>query len=154
MSGLVTSGVPMLSTDLRNLEGEHRRIVKACLAFFKEHQDLLLCGAQQILSADPHYSIFSLQCLDAALWGVYTAQFPGQLQVPATGIRQLWMLNGSEQERLFVRLAGLEGTRLAVQSLDPGLEQKETTHLLVEDGCAVLDLPLEAGGALELRLQN
>ena len=64
------------------------------------------------------------------------------------------MLNGSEQERLFVRLAGLEGTRLAVQILDRGLEQKETTSLLVEDGCAVLDLPLEAGGALELRLQN
>ena len=154
MSSLVTSGVPMLSTDLRTLEGEHRRIVKAWLAFFKEHQDLLLFGAQQILSANPHHSIFSLQRLDAALWGVYTAQFPGQLQVPATGIRQLWMLNGSEQERLFVRLAGLEGTRLAVQSLDRGLEQKETTHLLVEDGCAVLDLPLEAGGALELRLQN
>ena len=154
MSSLVTSGVPMLSTDLRTLEGEHRRIVKAWLAFFKEHQDLLLFGTQQILSTDPHHSIFSLQRLDAALWGVYTAQFPGQLQVPATGIRQLWVLNGSEQERLFVRLAGLEGTRLAVQILDRGLEQKETTSLLVEDGCAVLDLPLEAGGALELRLQN
>lgn len=154
LSSLVTSGVPMLSTDLRTLEGEHRRIVKAWLRFFKQHQDLLLFGTHRVLSTDPHHSIFSLHRQDTALWGVFTALFPGELQVPAAGIRRLWILNGSEQERLFVRLSGVEATRLAVQLWDRGLVPKEATSLPVEDGRVVLDLEVEVGGALKLRVEG
>jgi alpha-galactosidase len=153
MSSLVTSGVPMLSTDLSTLEGEHRRIVKAWLAFFKEHQDLLLFGTHQVLGTDSHHSLFSLQRQDAALWGVFTAQFPGEFYPPAAGLRRLWILNGSEQEHLFTRLSGVEGTQLAVQAYNRALEPEANTILPVEEGRVVLDLEVGVGGALELRVE-
>ncbi len=57
MASLAVSGVPMLSTDLRNL-----------LQFYRDNKELLLFGTQRYLSFDPHYSLFSVHRGDTALW--------------------------------------------------------------------------------------
>ena len=154
MSSLVTSGVPMLSTDLRSLQGEHRRIVKAWLAFFLQHQELLLVGTHRVLGNDPHHSLFSLHRGEEAVLGVFTPHFPGELQTPASDIRRMWILNGTGQGHVFARLAGLEGARLAVETRDRGLESRTTAVLPIEDGRVILDVDVEAGGALELRVEE
>ena len=154
MSSLVTSGVPMLSTDLHSAPAEHQRLVRAWLGFFKQHQDLLLFGTHRVLSADPHHSLFSLHQGQIALWGAFTNHFPGQLQVPAPGLRQLWILNGTQAPHLLTRLAGIEGAGLAIQTFDRGLEPQAATTLSVEGGSALLDIGVEVGGAIELRVEE
>ena len=154
MSSLVTSGVPMLSTDLRTLQGEQRRIVKAWLAVYLEHLDLLMLGTHRVLGNDPHHSYFSLHQGEEAVLGVFTAQFPGEIEMPTPGTRRMWILNGTSQGHPFARLAGLSGTRLEIETLDRGLASRATAVLPIEDGRAILDIDVEAGGAVELRLQG
>jgi alpha-galactosidase len=150
MSSLVTSGVPMLSMDLRSLPEEHGRIVRAWLSFFRQHRDLLLFGAHRALSADPHYSIFSVHREEQVLWGIFTGYLPGELQVPGKGIRQMWMLNGSAQSQLFARLLGVEGEDYTARIYERELELKREEQLAVEEGSLLLDVEVEPGGAIEI----
>ena len=152
MASLVTSAVPMLSMDLRALPAEHERITRAWLGFYRRHRDLLLFGAQRILSADAHHSLFSVHLHNEILWGAFTPTFPGRLELPAAGIRRMWILNGSAREDLFARLEGVEGERLLARVCDRGLEQTATLELPVTRGVAVLDLTVEIGGVVELIL--
>ena len=152
MASLVVSGVPMLSTDLRNLPEAQRPIVRNWLKFYREKRELLLFGTQRFLSADPHFSLFSLQRDETVLWSVFTASFPGELQVPAEGIRHMWILNGSAQERIYSRLVGVEGERLGLRVYNRALEEEDGAELQIEDGRVVLDIGVEVGGAVELSI--
>ena len=154
MASLVTSAVPMLSMDLRALPTEHQRITRAWLAFYRQHRDLLLFGRQQLLSADPHHSLFSLHLGDEALWGAFTPTFPGVLAVPATNIRRMWILNGGAQERLYTRLEGVEGEGLQAQVYDRSLEKSAALKLPVKDRAVILDLAVEIGGVIELTVSR
>lgn len=66
----------------------------------------------------------------------------------------MWILNGSLQERVYSRLTGVEGERLALQVYDRALEEKSGAELLVEGGVVILDVEMEAGGALELLVKR
>jgi len=154
MASLVTSGVPMLSMDLRALPAEHQRIVRSWLAFYRQHQDLLLFGTHRVLSADPHHSLLRLHRNSEALWGVFTKWFPGQLHVPGSGIQSIWILNGTAQQHLFTRLQGIEGAHLSARTCDRALEQKAKQKLPIENSSVLLDLEVETGGAVELRLES
>ncbi|MFH1573316.1 MAG: hypothetical protein ABIG68_04995 [Acidobacteriota bacterium] len=153
MSSLVTSGVPMLSMDLRSLPEEHGLIVRAWLGFFGQHRDLLLFGAHRALSADPHYSIFSVHREKQVLWGIFTGYVPGELPVPGKGIRQLWLLNGSAQSRLFTRLPGVEGEGCRARIYDRGLGLTRTEELAIRGGILLLDVEIEVGGAIEITVE-
>ena len=142
----------MLSTDLRNLPEAQRPIVRNWLKFYREKRELLLFGTQRFLSADPHFSLFSLQRDETVLWSVFTASFPGELQVPAEGIRHMWILNGSAQERIYSRLVGVEGERLGLRVYNRALEEEDGAELQIEDGRVVLDIGVEVGGAVELSI--
>ena len=152
MASLVTSAVPMLSMDLGALPAEHQGIVRAWLRFFRAHQDLILFGEEQLLDADPHHSLFCRWRGAQAVWGLFAPNLPGRLQVPVPGIRELWLLNGSDQEHLLARLEGLEGTQLRVQIYDRALEPRRLLELPIMGGMALLDLAVEKGGALEVHL--
>lgn len=154
MASLITSGVPMLSLDLDALPGEHQRIVRAWLAFYRQHQDLLLFGTHRVLSADPHHSLFRLHRNSEALWGVFTTWFPGQLSVPGSDIRSIWLLNGTPQQHLFTRLEEVAGTRLSARIHNRALEQTGDQMLSAENSSVILDLEIETGGAVELRRES
>lgn len=154
MASLAVSGVPMLSTDLRTLPEAQRPIVQNWLKFYRENKELLLFGTQRFLSADPHYSLFSMHRGETALWSVFTESFPGELQVPGEGVGHMWILNGSLQERIYSRLTGVEGERLALRVYDRALEEKSGAELPVEGGVVLLDIEMETGGALELLVER
>ena len=71
--------------------------------------------------------------------------------VPAPGIRHLWLLNGSQQDRLFLRLEGIGVPRLQAQVYDRALEPGAAFALVADGTRAVLDAAVEPGGAVELR---
>jgi alpha-galactosidase len=150
MASLVLSAVPMMSMDLRALPVEHQYIVRAWLAFYREHRDLLLFGRQQILSADPHHSLFWAHAGDEALLAAFTPDFPGLLAAPEAGIRRVWIVNGSAQERLYGRIEGVAVDSLQARVYDRGLAQAATCLLPVADHVFTLDLTVEIGGAVEL----
>ena len=153
MASLVTSAVPMLSMDLRALPPEHQAIVRAWLGFFRDHQELLLFGRQRLLSVDPHFSVFSLHREEEALWGVFASPFPGELEAPATGMRRLWLLNGSSRAQVFTRVSGLEGRQVALAVYNRCLEQVHLERWSVENARLILDVEVEIGGAVELRVE-
>ncbi len=150
MSSLVTSAVPMLSTDLRALEGEHRQIVKAWLEFYNQNTDLLMFGRHRVLSTDPHHSIFSIHRDAGAVIGLYTNTLPGRLEVPDVGVQRIWIVNGSAQNHLFARLDGLPQGDVTVKRYGRTLRLQESSNLPVTSGAVLLDMPLEVGGALEV----
>ena len=150
LASLVTSAVPMLSMDLRALPEVHRRLVRAWIAFYNEHRELLLFGAHRVLSADAHHSVFHVHRGDAALWGVFTSQVPGRLQAPAAGLRRLWLLNGSGQEHVCCQLPGLQEGPWTAQVYDRFLDEADRVEIETSRGAARLDLPVEVGGAVEL----
>ncbi|MCC7263872.1 MAG: alpha-galactosidase, partial [Candidatus Latescibacteria bacterium] len=152
MASLVTSAVPMLSMDLGALPEEHQRLVRAWLRFYRQHQDLILFGEDQLLDADPHHSLFCRWRGDQALWGLFTPAIPGRLQVPAPGIRELWLLNGSEAGEVGVRLEGLDTGQGEIEVYDRGLEPRHHFGLQVSGGIARLDTAVEKGGALRILL--
>ena len=152
MSSLVTSAVPMLSTDMRDLGAETRAIIKAWLGFYNERTDLIMFGRHRVLGTDPHHSIFSVHREGEAVIGIYTAALPGQLEMPDPSVRRLWILNGSGQDRLFARLTGIAGGVIVVNRYSRALELQESQSMPVFEGGAVLDLRVDIGGALELRV--
>lgn len=154
MASLVTSAVPMLSMDLRALPPEHQAIIRAWLGFFRGHQELLLFGSQRILSADPHFSVVSLHRDEEALFGVFASPFPGELEVPAAGVRRLWLLNGSSRTQVFTRLSGLEGRQVVVAVYNRCLVQVQAERRAVENARLILDADVEIGGAVELRMEG
>jgi alpha-galactosidase len=154
MASLVTSGVPMLSMDLRALPPEHQGIVRGWLTFYKQHQDLLLFGTHRVLSTDPHFSFFSLHHGQTALWGVFADPFPGELRVPAPDIGSLWILNGTSQRRLFTYLSGIHGSLVSVWIYDRSLKRRSVKRLMVQDSTLLLDVEVEVGGAVELRVED
>ncbi len=150
MASLVTSGVPMLSMDLRHLPEEHGRIVRAWLGFYRQHRELLLFGAYRALSTDPHFSVFQVHRGQEALWGIFASGAPGELRIPDPGVRRLWVLNGSPQPGLFARLVGVQGEVGSVRVYDRGLTLQHTEPLLVKGASVLLDIAVEIGGALEI----
>ncbi len=117
------------------------------------NQALLLYGRQRLLSAVPNFSVFSLHREEEALWGVFASPFPGELEVPATGVRRLWLLNGSSRAHVFTRVSGLEGRQVVLVVYNRCLEQVHLERRLVENARLVLDIEVEIGGAVELRME-
>ena len=153
MASLVTSAVPMLSMDLRALPEEHRRLVRAWLAWYREHRDLLLFGRHRVLGADAHHSLFSVHKGEEALWGIFTPDAPGVFELPSPQVRRLWILNGSSRGRLCCRLEGWRAERPEVRIRDRFLGVQQDLQLPVDHGAATLDIEVEIGGALELIAQ-
>ena len=150
MASLVTSAVPMLSMNLRALPEEHRQAVRAWLAWYREHRDLLLFGRHRVLGADAHHSLFSVHKEEEAVWGIFTPDAPGVFELPSPQVRRLWILNGSSRGRLCCRLEGWRTERFEVGIRDRFLAERQGLRLPVDGGAADLDIEVEIGGALEL----
>ena len=148
ISTMVVSGVPQIGADLINMTDEHRRILKAWLAFYQEHKEDFRYGQMRPIQDDSLSSTILIERGRKAF--VSYASYPA-LKVPLSGdADEVYLFNCTDEDSLYTILLNVNGEfQATVHNYD--LSPLSDSKLKADEGALLVDLQVPQGGYVSLR---
>jgi len=149
MASIVFGMVPTVSIDFTEATQDELKLIEAWLHFYHGHKKSMSLGDYETLAFDPHYSVGRIADGDANFFGLFSVVSPGVLPLSGPGVRSIFLINGTSQERIVTTLEGADGKYKLVR-FNRFLEPVGEAEVEAQGGRLRLESDVEIGGLLSV----
>jgi hypothetical protein len=148
LSTMVVSGVPQFGVDLVNIPDRHRKLIKRWLEFYQQHKEDFRHGRLRPVQNDVEFSTIMVSAPGKAF--ISYGNYPALRVRVAEGVREAYLFNCTNEDRLYTILEGLTGTYRAVLH-DHTLAPIGETEVSAGDGSVLVDARIPQGAYVLLK---